>query len=194
MRIKHSTITALHETIIVMQNSIGLIATPYFTMRHIALRPRTFHALLYIILAFLYLGSLNMRRIWFFLLQMTVTFVFFYAAAKVYRRPARAVSVISLFSYTLLPTIIWFFTNRLISYVLPPPRTTSMLGVGFSVLFVAFSISLLVWKAILFYLAARYSLRQHFFTVMYTIVLYIPIAISLTYLGYVLGISRVPFL
>lgn len=191
---KRIAITGAHETIIALQHSIGLIVAPYYTMRRIATRPRLLHAVLYVLLALLYLASLNLQRVGFFLIQISVTYVFFYFVSWVLGKTASLKQLVVLFTYTLLPTIIWFLVSRAVAIVLPPPRTTSMLGVTFSILYIAFSLSLLIWKAILFYLAARYSLRQHFFLVMYTIVLYIPLAVTMAYVSYVMGVARIPFL
>lgn len=191
---KRIAITGAHETIIALQHSIGLIVAPYYTMRRIATRPRVLHAILYVLLALLYLASLNLQRVGFFLIQISVTYVFFYVASWVLGKTASLKQLVVLFTYTLLPTILWFLVSRAVSIILPPPRTTSMLGVTFSILYIAFSLSLLIWKAILFYLAARYSLRQHFFLVMYTIVLYIPLAVTMAYVSYVMGVARIPFL
>ncbi len=191
---KRIAITGAHETIIALQHSIGLIVAPYYTMRRIATRPRLLHAVLYVLLALLYLASLNLQRVGFFLIQISVTYIFFYFVSWVLGKTASLKQLIVLFTYTLLPTIIWFLVSRAVAIVLPPPRTTSMLGVTFSIVYIAFSLSLLIWKAILFYLAARYSLRQHFFLVMYTIVLYIPLAVTMAYVSYVMGVARIPFL
>ena len=191
---KRIAITAAHESIILLQHSVGLIVAPYFTMRRIAVRPRLIHAVLYVLLALLYLASLNTGRVGFFLIQISVTYIFFYIASWMLGKTASLKQLIVLFTYTLLPTILWFLVSRAVAVVLPPPRTTSMLGVGFSILYIAFSLSLLIWKAILFYLAARYSLRQHFFVVMYTIVLYMPLAVTMAYVSYVMGVARIPFL
>lgn len=191
---KAAATSVIYELISVARHVLGLVFAPYYTMRSIARAPRASHAIIIWTIAILYLGSLHTSRVWFFLLQMSILFVYFYLAARFFKTPASWTQVIVLYSYTLWPTIVWFFTNRAIYHVLPPPRTTSALGVGFSIFFVTFSISILIWKMILFYLAARYSLKQHFWKVVYTIVLYMPIAIALTYMGYVLGISRIPFL
>lgn len=191
---KTAVTSIIYELICIVRHLFGLIFTPYYTMRSIALRPSLAQAAVIWTIAIVYLGSLHASRVWFFMLQMGVLCTYFYLATRFFKNPASASRVAVLFSYTLWPTIVWFFTNRAIYHVLPPPRTTSTLGIGFSIFFISFSISILIWKMILFYLAARYSLKQHFWKVVYTIVLYMPIAIALTYIGYVLKISRIPFL
>lgn len=96
-------------------------------------------------------------------------------------------------SYTLLPTLIWFYSTLLFYFILPPPRTTSILGQIFSIFYIAFSGSLLVWKLILVYLSIRFSLRIHLYRVIYYILIYLALSIPLWILLYNSGISRIPF-
>jgi hypothetical protein len=97
-------------------------------------------------------------------------------------------------SYSLFPTLIWFTTNSVLYRFLPPPRTISILGKAFSVLFLSFSISLLVWKLILVYLAIRFSSKLNFYNIVYIILLYLCIFIPYSLLLYHLKIFRIPFI
>jgi hypothetical protein len=96
-------------------------------------------------------------------------------------------------TYTLLPTLIWFYSTLLFYFLIPPPRTTSLLGKSFSVFYIAFSVSLLVWKLILVYLSLRFSLRIHLYRVIYYILIYLALSTPLWIFLYNSGISRIPF-
>jgi hypothetical protein len=80
-------------------------------------------------------------------------------------------------------------------YILfPPPRFPTLLGKGFSIFFIAFSISLLIWKFILFYLALRFSTKLSFFRLIYLIFLYLTWFVPYSFLLYYFKIFRVPFI
>jgi hypothetical protein len=95
--------------------------------------------------------------------------------------------------HTLYPTLLWFYGNLILYCVLPPPRTMSVLGVGFSILYIAFSLSLLVWKVILVYLSIRFSSRVQLYRIMYYFLLYLALCVPLWIFLYHIGISRIPF-
>ena len=99
-----------------------------------------------------------------------------------------------LFSYALIPTLMWFIINSWLFVLLPPPRTLSMLGKGFSILYMSFSVALLAWKMILMYLAIRYATGFQFFRIVYSLFIYLAIIIPYWLLLYSFGLFRVPFL
>ncbi len=94
---------------------------------------------------------------------------------------------------TLIPTLIWFYSNMFFFIILPPPRTLMITGKIFSVFFIAFSVSLLIWKLILLYLSLRFSSRISFVKICYYIMLYLILFIPLSFYFYQIGISRIPF-
>lgn len=99
-----------------------------------------------------------------------------------------------LFSYALIPTLIWFIVNSWLFVLIPPPRTLSFLGKGFSILYMSFSVALLAWKMILIYLAIRYATGFQFFRIAYSLFIYLAIVIPYSLLLYSIGLFRVPFL
>ena len=101
--------------------------------------------------------------------------------------------VIITWSYALLPTLIWFYSTLLFYFIIPPPRTISFLGKAFSIFYIAFSASLLIWKLILIYLSVRFSLRVHLYRIFYYLLLYFALSIPLWVVLYIYGISRIPF-
>jgi len=183
------------DIIVLISRWIGLVVRPYATMRTIAKEGDRGQLLLLWLFSFLYFLFTNPNRIIIFLLHMGwILLVLSLMHWRLARSRLPLLPTLTLFAYSLLPTQIWFITNYMLSYLLPPPRTLSLAGQIFSVLFIGFSISLLLWKIILLYLAVRYSLRQPFYRVVYTIVLCVPGLMAMSYVAYVLGIAKVPYL
>lgn len=180
--------------LLVLNRFVGLIITPYQTMRRISIDRDYGQLGIILFLIFLYFYVTSPFRYAVFLLNFTLTVLYFYIMGKLSRKDIRFDSALMLFGYTMLPTLIWFATNALLYVVLPPPRTFSLLGASFSIVFIAFSISLLLWKIILLYLAARFTIRQGFYRVMYTIVLYGACVTAVAYVTYGLGWAKVPFI
>ena len=122
------------------------------------------------------------------------TVFFFYLLGKVYNKKEELKSFFITFSYSLLPTLVWFITNSIIYYVLPPPRTMSLQGKGFSILFFAFSLSLFVWKIILVYLSVRFSAKLSFYKIIFLMILYLCLFFPISIFLYQLKVFRVPFI
>ncbi len=96
--------------------------------------------------------------------------------------------------YTLLPTVIWFFTTSALFLLLPPPRTTSVAGIVFSGLFLVFSVTLLFWKLMLGYLTLRFGLKLDLARILVVAGIVVPVLGIYSVGMYRLGIFRVPFL
>lgn len=132
-----------------------------------------------------------------FAINFLLTIIFFYFLAKLFSKNKKEINFSSFlftFSYSLLPTLIWFLSTSIIFILLPPPRTLSFLGKRFTILFVTYSLSLLIWKLILIYLAVRFSSRQNFFRIFYMIVLYLIWFIPYSVFLYQFKIFRIPFI
>lgn len=106
----------------------------------------------------------------------------------------QARSLFVAWGYSLLPTIAWFFVTSILYVVLPPPRTTSFLGIAFSVLFLVFSATLLWWKIMLSYLTVRFVLKVDFSHILSVCAIVFPIVAAYSALMYYWGIFKVPFL
>ena len=172
-------------------------------MRNIALKGDYYQASIIFFITFLYFFfSHSLRGFLFFgifgfcifLLLFFTSILFFYLLSKPYKKEIQIDSFIFTFSYTLIPTLIWFYSNFLFFIFLPPPRTMSVLGKGFSIFFIAYSISLLVWKLILVYLALRFSSRLGLYRIIYMFLLYATIFIPLSLFFYYFKIFRIPFI
>lgn len=97
-------------------------------------------------------------------------------------------------AYTLVPTVVWFFSTSILYVVLPPPRTTSVAGIAFSLLFLVFSITLLFWKITLSYLALRFGLRLGLYKIFLVTIIVGPLLGFYSIWMYRVGILKVPFL
>lgn len=180
-------INLITSLVLVVRNFILLIVYPYRTMRKISLEKDYYQPLIISVLVFLYFKFIYFLRdkpypatliFTIFLANFLLTVSFFYLLNKFFssnknKKEISFFSFIFTFAYSLLPTLIWFLSTSILYLFLPPPRTFSLLGKGFSIFFIAFSLSLLIWKLILVYLAVRFSSKQNFFRIFYMIVLYL---------------------
>ncbi len=97
-------------------------------------------------------------------------------------------------AYTLVPTTIWFLITSLLYVILPPPRTTSALGVTFSILFLIFSVTIFWWKVTLAYLTLRFAMKLDLARIAIVVALTAPVLVIYAVGMYRLGIFKVPFL
>ena len=101
--------------------------------------------------------------------------------------------VLMAWGYSLIPTLIWFFTTSVMYVFLPPPRTETILGRGFSLLYLTFSLSLFFWKGILYYLTLRFALKFDLTKIILASLIFFPLLGATSYFLYTLGIFKVPF-
>jgi len=184
--------------VLFIRRSIGLIFTPYATMRKISLESSWGELVWIFILTITYFLITNTVRFWINgllgalgLFVASILFLSLLPSGGTFWE--RLNRVFTTWTYTLLPTLIWFYTTILFYFLIPPPRTTSLLGKSFSVFYIALSVSLLLWKLILVYLSIRFSLRVHLYRVIYYMLIYLTLSIPLWIFLYNSGISRVPF-
>lgn len=180
--------------LIVLRRSLLLIFTPYKTMRKISLENDKLQLIWIALFIGLYFYLIGMGKILTFLILFLCTFLFIQSVGLSLKKVARDTSILFTFGYALLPTTIWFYLSLALLYLLPPPRTQSLQGKVFSVLYVSFSLSLLLWKVILTYLAIRFSLKLGFYSTLIVLFFYILFIMTLSYFGLTLGLSRVPFI
>ena len=129
-----------------------------------------------------------------FLLTFWSTIFFFYFLSKLFNRKVKLSSFIFTFSYAFLPTLFWYVVNSFLFILLPPPRTPSVLGISFSILYLGFSLSLIWWKIILVYLAIRFSSGFSFWRIIYLIILYLLVFYPYFYLISYFGIFYLPLI
>jgi hypothetical protein len=184
--------------IVFLRRCLGLIFTPYATMRKISIETSWGELAFLFIFSFLYFLITNTVRSWMNgllgaggLFIASILFFSLLPAPGTFRERVKRVA--ATWTYTLLPTLIWFYATLLFFFLVPPPRTISSLGQLFSIFYIAFSGSLLIWKLILVYLSIRFSLRVHLYRVIYYMLIYLTLSIPLWVVLYRSGISRIPF-
>jgi len=196
-------INFITSLILVIRNFFLLIFYPYRTMRKISFEKDNYQLLIIAGLVFLYFKFIYFLRdkpypatliFLIFLFNFFFTVFFFYCLSKNFEKDVRLRSFIFTFSYSLFPTLIWFLSTSILYIFLPPPRTLSLLGNAFSIFFMAYSLSLLIWKLILVYLALRFSSKQNFFRIFYMMILYLIWFLPYSVLLYYFRFFRVPFI
>lgn len=110
-----------------------------------------------------------------FILSFFLTVFFFYGLTRLFNKKAKLGSFIFTFAYSLFPTLLWYGSNSILFIILPPPRTTSILGLSFSIFYLIFSISVFIWKIMLNYLALRFATGFSFWRILYFLLLYLSV-------------------
>lgn len=105
----------------------------------------------------------------------------------------RNLVIFTLWAFSYLPTYVWFSMTALLYFLLPPPRTSSFLGQSFSAAFIAFSLFVLLWKMLLYYLTLRIGLKMTLFETVLASVFLFPLFSLFSFISYKMGIFRVPF-
>lgn len=102
--------------------------------------------------------------------------------------------IYTLWVFSLVPTLVWFFVTSFLYLVFPPPRTLSALGKLYSIVFIAFSTAILLWKIILYYLTLRFSLKLDLWKILQISTIVLPVVAVYSLLMYKWGVFRIPFL
>lgn len=192
------------------RNSIGLVTRPYETCRRIVEKSHPFELLyvgtlltLYFVLASLvkvarFRPFLLTRQLVVLAAAAALTYCFvvalFWLVGRLVGGTGKLRGLAILWGYSLLPTALWFFVTSVLYVLLPPPRTTSVQGVVFSVFFLVFSVTLFFWKATITYLSLRFGLRLDLARILVVLVVSIPILALYSIGMYRVGIFRIPFL
>lgn len=192
------------------QNIIGIVTRPYETYRRIVDRGTSWEMVYVgILLAFYFALASLVKTAAFrpflltrqFILLVSAASVSFLVTVGVLWVAGRMVGgegklsvLVRAWAYTLVPTVLWFLFTSVLYVVLPPPRTTSALGVAFSVVFLLCSVMLFWWKLQLGYLALRFGMRLDLLKIM-TVAVVAAVVLGFYSAGmYKLGIFKVPFL
>lgn len=190
----------LASLVLVLNNFSGLVFSPYKSMRKIS---RSFDVkqigwiFLFVFIYFLSVSFIfkhNIQNFLYFIISFVLTILFFYSCARLNRLLVSTFSLIATWSYSLLPTLIWFVLTAVLFAIFPPPRTQSFMGTLLSMIYVGVSASLLLWKCTLMYLAIRFSLKTSAIMTGYFMILYCVWFLPYTYALYFFSISRIPFI
>lgn len=192
------------------RSTIGIVVKPYETYRRIVDRGSLWELIYIGILLASYFSVAAVVRIDLFrpfLLTaqfvklasgVGVTFLFMstliWAAARFVGGKGQFWAFVLGWGYTLIPTLVWFLVTSLLFVLLPPPRTTSMLGILFSIIYLVFSAVLFFWKVTLGYLTLRFGMRLDFIRILQVAIVCAPVIGIYSVAMYKLGIFRVPFL
>ena len=188
---------------LVVRRSVQLIVSPYKTMRKISQEKDFLQIgiIFFFISAYFLFASLiknspidSIMNMGIFILQFGVTVLFFYGIGLMMSKKKNFRSYLFTFSYTMLPTFIWFTVNSIFFLLFPPHRILSFLGKGFNMLFLSFSLSVFFWKILLVYLAIRFSSGMSFFRILYVFLLYLILLFFYWYLSLHFNLFMVPFL
>lgn len=192
------------------RNVIGLVTRPYETYRRIADTGRLGELVYTIALAVLYLGLVSVVKVASFrpflltrqfavlffgaVVNYTVAVGLLWVAGRIIGARGKLRALVVGWGYTLIPTISWFMMTSLLYVVVPPPRTTSTMGIVFSVVFLVMSATLLWWKIMLSYLTIRFVFRLDLLRIVFIYALVVPIVVLESVLMYHWGFFKIPFL
>ena len=174
------------------RNSIGLVVRPYETYRKIVDRGSAWELVYVAVLAYFFLVS-PVKALAAIATYALVVLAAWFVGQRVGGR-GKFKSVALGWGYTMLPTVCWFFMTSLLYVLLPPPRTTSLAGIAFSVLFLVVSATLFFWKLTLGYLTLRFGLKLDLVRILVVVAIVGPIVGVWSWGMYRLGIFKVPFL
>lgn len=172
------------------RNCVGLVVRPYETYRRIidkgSVWELVFIAMLVVASAFRFVVAAGATY------ALVVVLVWLVGQRIGGRGTLKSVALG--WGYTMLPTVCWFFMTSLLYVLLPPPRTTSLAGIAFSVLFLMVSGTLFFWKLTLGYLTLRFGLKLDLARILIVVGVVSPLMGAWSYGMYRLGIFKVPFL
>lgn len=175
----HDFFWSLH---ILLKNLLGTITHPYLTWKHLTRE----HYLPSVLMFFTAIAIFNFRAplksglpdsaqtAFLTIITNLITSIGGYlivtllitSLARYFKSQVKFTLILQIWIYSYLPTVIWFLTTQSAYLLLPPPRTSSPLGIIFTIIYLAFSLSLLVWKLLLLWLTfqipANLSPQQSF--------------------------------
>lgn len=205
MDFRKSIIQIGANLILSLANVFRLIVAPYKTLRTISTNEDLgqVYVIFGAIFGYLYLAHFFREypyepMILFIMIffNYAATIIFFYLMSMAFqvKRHIAILPFLNTFAYSLIPTLVWFAVNTAFYVILPPPRHTTFLGTTFSIVFISFSVVMLMWKILLMYVSLRFSTKLPFFRLLYTLLIYIAIIIPYSIALYSFGFFRIPFL
>lgn len=204
-------LSLIRSFIIFGRNLVGVFNNPYVTYRKLTreetdLKQTVFIPLL-VILYFAFVSALRVGvrnpflitvKFNLLLLASVAGFagilVLFYIGGSFMGGKGSIKQIYTLWIFSLIPTLVWFFATSILYLILPPPRTLSFAGKLYSVVYIAFSIATLLWKTILYYLTLRFSLKLDLSKIMKLSFLIVMFIYVYSILMYKWGIFRIPFI
>ncbi|MBI4065067.1 YIP1 family protein [Candidatus Gottesmanbacteria bacterium] len=192
------------------RNLVGIITKPYETYRRIVDRGNLFELVYIVFLLLCYFAIASIVKTAAFRpflltkhflilfgassLTYTISVTLLWQIGKTVGGKGSLRRLMVSWGYTLVPTVMWFMMTSILYIILPPPRTTSVAGIVFSVLFLVFSTTLLFWKITLAYLTLRFGLRLDLLKIFIVTAIVGPLLALYSIWMYRMGIFKVPFL
>lgn len=194
----------------VVRTSVGLIVRPYETYRRLTQKANLWEALsIWVILAVYFAAVSLVKTAAFLPFYLSRQFIVLFSAAaggyvlatvllwvwaRILGGRGSLQQVAVAWAYTLIPTLLWFWFAMFLWLILPPPRTTSALGIGFSIVFIAISTAILFWKILLSYLVLRFSMRFDLIRIGTVFAIVIPFLTFYSVVMFRMGIFKIPFI
>lgn len=202
---------AIKAVILFLQNAWGSIQHPYDTYRKLAQGKNVIHVVPVFMLCLIYFGWTTLIHVGLRSHPLLISFNFvkvgsasaatfliilgtLVGVSRVFGGKGSIKTVFLPWSYSLLPTLVWFFTTSLLWLLFPPPRTASAQGQFLSFLFIVFSLFLFYWKGVLYYLTLRFGMRLDFFRILGVSLVVFPLGALYAVILYKVGIFRIPFI
>ncbi|MBI2029280.1 YIP1 family protein [Candidatus Gottesmanbacteria bacterium] len=194
-----------------MRHLLGIIIRPYETMRSLSKGVNPLEIIYINILAVIYIGLASLLRkgldsgsllltLHFGKLFSGIIFTFIfswgiiYFVGKLFGGKASPSNIFYPWLYSLIPTLLWFLTASFFYFLLPPPRTDSLKGQLFSLVFIGISITCFYWKGMLYYLTLRFGHKLSLGKIILSTIIIVPLAILYSLFTYKLGLFRIPFI
>jgi len=102
--------------------------------------------------------------------------------------------IIILWSFSMVPTVVWFMGISFLFFIFPPPRSFSLQGYTLSALLIGFSTILFYWKLLLYYLTLRIGFKITWKKIITISIVFFPVVFLYSLILYKAGIFRVPFI
>lgn len=204
-------IFVLSQGLLFIKNVFGCLNSPYTTYRTLAKNENlNFQSVFIFLLVLMYFLFASLLRVGvrnpflltvkfnMLILGFVIGFLgmvlFLHYIGKFAGGKSQINTIFNLYSFTLLPTTVWFLATSLLYVFLPPPRSFTIFGKLYSVFYITFSLSVLFWKLILYYLTLRFAQRLDFVKIL---LVSIPVSMLIgiySLIMYHAGVFRIPFI
>lgn len=164
-----------------------LLLVPFYTVIAIVVKNGLFHTNAILLL------TTFLRHTFAIWSTFLLSFLGLLILAELLKRQRRNLIIFTLWAFSYVPTYVWFIVTALLYFLLPPPRTPSLLGQSFSVAFISFTLLIFLWKLLLYYLTLRIGLKMTLPETVLASVFLFPLFGIFSFVSYKFGIFRVPF-
>lgn len=201
----------VYNLVVFVRHLVGVVQAPYETYRHLAKGERLFQVIPLFLISVGYFGWSSLvhhgitahpylltvsfsKLLVGFVITYTLVVSSLVMVGNMVGGKGSVRTVLLPWTYSLFPTILWFFITSVMTLVFPPPRTMSFLGQAFSFVFLSFSLFLFFWKAILYYLTLRFGMKLSMGKILISSLILFPLGALYAVVMYQLGIFRIPFI